>query len=239
MPLKPEEVATGLAEVAPPAVVAVGEPEMSPEEPPAESGAVDPVPETAMRASRPSKPSTKRPRQRVEPSPPPVVQPDYDAELARIDDAAALTARGETLTNKGDLPTAARFFRRALEIDPDYAPALVAVGHGLLRAEKYDDAMQNATRALELARGVDARPGLEAEALYQMGRVYHQRGQEEAARRLLRQSTTLPRTPAETWFYLGESLASENSPAARNAYERYLELRPNGHLADRARRAIQ
>jgi tetratricopeptide (TPR) repeat protein len=108
-----------------------------------------------------------------------------------------------------------------------------------LRAKKYSEAMKNATRALQLARGVDARPGLEAAAIYQMGRVHYERGELDASRRLFRQSISLPGTPAETWFYLGEALSSDNSPAAREAYERYLELVPKGHFADRARRAIR
>jgi predicted TPR repeat methyltransferase len=72
-----------------------------------------------------------------------------------------------------------------------------------------------------------------------MGRVHYERGDRDAARRLFRQSISLPGTPAEAWFYLGEALSSDNSPAARNAYQRYLELVSEGHLADRARRAIQ
>jgi len=90
-----------------------------------------------------------------------------------------------------------------------------------------------------VARGVDARPGLEAAAIYQMGRVHYERGERDAARRLFRQSISLPSAPPGAWFYLGEALSSDNSPAARQAYERYLELVPSGSLSDRARRAIQ
>ncbi|MGB5810938.1 MAG: tetratricopeptide repeat protein [Polyangiales bacterium] len=163
----------------------------------------------------------------------------FDAEIAAGTSANAMTSRGHALVAQGQPSAAARFYRRALEIDPDYAPALVAMGRSLLRAEKYSEAMRNATRALQFARGVDAEPGLEAEALYQMGRVRHQRGEEDAARQLLRQSTSLPKAPPEAWFYLGESLSRDNSPAARDAYEQYLERRPAGHLSGRARRAIQ
>jgi tetratricopeptide (TPR) repeat protein len=160
------------------------------------------------------------------------------AELASME-PGQLTARADALYAQGHTGVAASYYRRALEIDPDYAPALVGMGQSILRAKKYADAMRNATRALQLARGVDARPGLEASAIYQMGRVHYERGERDAARRLFRQSISLPGTPAETWFYLGEALASDNSPAARQAYEKYLELVPEGHLADRARRAIQ
>jgi len=161
-----------------------------------------------------------------------------EAELASMD-PAQLTARADALYAQGHSGLASSYYRRALEIDPDYAPALVGVGQSILRAKKYSEAMRNATRALQLARGVDARPGLEAAAIYQLGRVHYERGDRDAARHLFRQSISLPGTPAEAWFYLGEGLSSDNSPAARQAYEKYLELVPEGHLADRARRAIQ
>ncbi|MGB8329720.1 MAG: tetratricopeptide repeat protein, partial [Polyangiales bacterium] len=154
-------------------------------------------------------------------------------------DPEELTARAEVLQARGQTAAAANYYRRALDIDPDYAPALVGMGDSFLRAKKYPDAMKNATRALQLARGVDARPGLEAAAIYQLARVHYERGERDAARNLFRQSISLRGTPAEAWFYLGEALSSDNSPAAREAYEKYLKLVPNGNLADRARRAIQ
>jgi tetratricopeptide (TPR) repeat protein len=171
----------------------------------------------------------------------PAKEPDatvVQAELASMD-PKGLTARADSLYAQGHTGVAASYYRRALELDPDYAPALVGMGQGILRAKKYSEAMRNASRALQLARGVDARPGLEAAAIYQVGRVHYERGERDAARRLFRQSISLPGTPAEAWFYLGEALSSDNSPAARAAYEKYLELVPEGHLADRARRAIQ
>jgi len=173
---------------------------------------------------------------------PPIPEPPSDAvvraELASMD-PRELTTRADKLYAQGHSALASGYYRRALEIDPDYAPALVGMGQGILRAKKYSDAMKNATRALQLARGVDARPGLEAAAIYQMGRVHYERGERDAARRLFRQSISLPSAPPGAWFYLGEALSSDNSPAARQAYERYLELVPSGSLSDRARRAIQ
>ncbi len=177
-----------------------------------------------------------------ETTPPPTEEPPSDAvvraELASMD-PQKLTSRADVLDAQGHAALAASYYRRALEIDPDYAPALVGMGQSILRAKKYSDAMKNATRALQLARGVDARPGLEAAAIYQVGRVHYERGERDAARRLFRQSISLPSAPPEAWFYLGEALSSDNSPAARQAYEKYLELVPRGTLSDRARRAIQ
>lgn len=198
-----------------------------------------PASRATRRATKPNASRKARETQNAPPSTPSPTEADVDSEVASSNDVAALTARADKLAIQGQTGTAAKFYRRALEIDPDYAPALVGMGRSLLRAEKYAEVMGNATRGLQLARGVDSRPGLEAEALYQIGRVHHQRGEEDAARRLLRQSTSLPGAPADAWFYLGESLSRDNSPAARDAYEQYLERKPNGHLSDRAHRAIQ
>jgi tetratricopeptide (TPR) repeat protein len=171
------------------------------------------------------------------------VAPEPDAASVRAElrstSPEQLTARADALYAQGHTALALTYYRRALEIDPDYAPALVGMGRGILRAERYDEAMTNATRALQLARGVDARPGLEAEAIYQMARVQLARGERDAAQQLLRQAVSSDGAPEEAWFYLGEALASENSRAARGAYRKYLELVPNGSLAARARRAIR
>lgn len=197
---------------------------------------------TAVRRARPSAPSetasstTRRPDRPSRDAEPPASV--VEAELASMN-AEELTTRADALYARGHSGLAAIYYRRALELDPDYAPALVGAGRGTLRAKKYPEAMRSATRALALARGVDARPGLEAAALYQMGRVKFEQGERDAARQLFRQSISLPGAPPQAWFYLGEALASDNSPVAREAYERYLELVPQGHLADRARRAIQ
>ena len=194
-----------------------------------------PIPAPAGKPKAKSKPRSKAQ------APAPAKEPDaalVSQELASSD-VEQLTARGDALYARGHTATATSYYRRALELDPDYAPALVGMGQSILRAKKYADAMRNAARALQLARGVDARPGLEAKAIYQMGRVHYERGERDAARRLFRQSISLQGTPPAAWFYLGEALSSDNSPAAREAYEKYLELVSEGHLAERARRAIQ
>jgi Flp pilus assembly protein TadD len=200
-------------------------------------------PVTARRPSRPepvtpTTKSTSAPAPATAATSEPPSKTVVQSELETMD-PSALTARADKLYAQGHSGLATSYYRRALEIDPDYAPALVGMGRSILRAKKYSEAMSNATRALHLARGVDARPGLEATAIYQMGRVHYERGERDAARRLFRQAISLPGAPAEAWFYLGEALSSDNSPAARQAYEKYLDRVSTGHLADRARRAIQ
>jgi tetratricopeptide (TPR) repeat protein len=226
-----------------PALVAAPEPEPSalaePPKPVTPSEAVSPRPGSAPAPV--AKVTVKSKPKAIAPASAQAKEPDaalVNAELASMD-PKRLTTRADALYAEGHTGVAASYYRRALELDPDYAPALVGMGQSILRAKKYSDAMRNASRALQLARGVDARPGLEAAAIYQMGRVHYERGERDAARRLFRQSISLPGTPPETWFYLGEALSRDNSPAARDAYEKFLELVSEGHLADRARRAIQ
>jgi tetratricopeptide (TPR) repeat protein len=219
-----------------PAIVHAAEVETAPPDP-EPSVAVDPP----RAAAPPAEPKVKpKPRAKAAPVPE-TKEPDaavVEAELASMD-PRQLTTRADALSAQGHSALATTYYRRALEIDPDYAPALVGIGQSVLRAKKYSEAMRNATRALHLARGVDARPGLEATAIYQLGRVHYERGERDAARHLFRQSISLPGTPPDAWFYLAEALSSDNSPAARHAYEEYIELVPAGHLADRARRAIR
>jgi len=229
-----EPPAAVLPELAPPKVVD------SPKPPKVEGKAAATV--TPRKATPTRRRSGSTRSSSPETATPPISEPPSDAvvreELTSMD-PRELTTRADKLYAQGHSALAASYYRRALEIDPDYAPALVGMGQGILRAKKYSDAMKNATRALQLARGVDARPGLEAAAIYQMARVHYERGERDAARRLFRQSISLPSAPPEAWFYLGEALSSDNSPAARHAYEKYLELVPRGSLSDRAHRAIQ
>jgi tetratricopeptide (TPR) repeat protein len=199
--------------------------------------------------SRPAPSTSRKPKVQAsaDRSSKPSPRPDANAapDVATVNQELAtlapkeLTDRADALYARGHTAIAAGYYRRALDLDPDYAPALVGIGRSILRAEQYSEAFVNATRALQLARGVDARAGLEAEAIYQLGRVHLHRGELDAARRLFRQSISLSGTPPAAWFYLGEALWIDNSPAAREAYQRYLDLVSTGHLADRARRAIR
>ncbi len=233
------EPEAGTASETEPETAIVTETETEPETATATAIVTETETETATEPKPARRPRAVRKPRVSEPAAPP--EPDASTvqrELASLD-AAALTRRGDALYAQGHTSLAASYYRSALDRDPDYAPALVGIGRSILRAESYDDAMENATHALQHARGVDARPGLEAEAIYQIARVHLNRGELDAARRLFRQSISLPGSPAEAWFYLGEALWTDNSAAARAAYERYLELVPRGSLADRARRAIR
>ena len=153
--------------------------------------------------------------------------------------ATHFVVRADRLYQRGDKARAATLYRRAMRLDPDHGPALVGVGRSLLHAKKYDQAFVVASQVLQERDQATRRPEVQAAALYQVGRIHHERGDRVAARRILREATAFAEVPDEAWFYLGETLSRENSPAARSAYERYLSLVPDGPLSSRARRAIR
>ena len=74
--------------------------------------------------------------------------------------------------------------------------------------------------------------------LYLAGRAKLKAGDRFAASKLLRQAVGKHHVPIVAYFYLGEALSARNSPAARDAYMKYLTHVPTGALSVRARRAI-
>lgn len=152
-------------------------------------------------------------------------------------DPVALVARADQLYELGRRRTAASLYRRALRLRPDYPAAIIGVSRSLMHAKNTRAAMSLATRVIEA--DVPKTAATEAMALYLVGRIHYERGERVSARRLLREATTLPDAPPEAWFYLGETLSRDNSPAARQAYEQYLRAVSSGPLVVRARKAIR
>jgi Flp pilus assembly protein TadD len=64
--------------------------------------------------------------------------------------ARAQNNAGAVLGSAGDLLSAERYFRRALAIDPQYAPAWTALATMLTRAGRADEARAAAQRAAEV-----------------------------------------------------------------------------------------
>ncbi|MEM6957721.1 MAG: tetratricopeptide repeat protein, partial [Myxococcota bacterium] len=150
-----------------------------------------------------------------------------------------LALYGEALTAAGAQRAASEVFDRALDQDDFHPEALIGMAQVLFRGEKYRDALSlldDARRALE--RRVRA-PSVRARMMLVRGRIHLERDDGADAREVLREAAELPGAPAEVHFYLGEALSSHNTPQATVAYQRYLELAPEGALARRARRAIE
>jgi len=146
---------------------------------------------------------------------------------------------GDALFAAGEVDAAAIQYDAALVIDDGLPEALVGRASVAIRAEHAGDALEYLSRAEQSLADRIRPPAFRARYLTALGRARFAGGrdQADAARDALRRATEIPGAPPEAFFFLGESLAGMNSPDARAAYQRYLELAPDGELAGRARRA--
>ncbi len=152
-------------------------------------------------------------------------------------DAETLALYGSALYAAGDVAGARRVYESVLEDRESQPRALLGMAEVMVRSGRYEQAgryLDTAERALR-----DTQSSEFAQMLTLRGRIAVENGDDGIARPALRRATGIPGAPAAAWFYLGESLAGDNSPRAREAYEAYLERSPAGPLADRARRAIR
>jgi tetratricopeptide (TPR) repeat protein len=147
---------------------------------------------------------------------------------------------GDALYEAGKVREASAQYERALEKDSTYPEALLGEMRVHVRAEKPKDALAFVEDMEEQLERRIRPPRLLAELRTLEGRAHLQRGRrnEDEARAALRAATEIDAVPGEAWFFLGEALSGENAPEARAAYERYLELEPEGPYAKRAQRAI-
>jgi tetratricopeptide (TPR) repeat protein len=74
----------------------------------------------------------------------------YRAAVDANKTAVTLDALGEGLYNAGDHIQAVRMLREAVELNPDYGPALVHLGMALYARRNYEDAVTNLERGLAL-----------------------------------------------------------------------------------------
>ncbi len=146
---------------------------------------------------------------------------------------------GEALRQAGSGQAAAEVFSSVIEADEGHPEALLGFAEVLLRGDKARDAADHVATALQSLERRIRPPGLRARALVLKGRVALDQDDERGATEALRAAVDIEGAPSEAHFYLGEALSGRNAPEAREAYERYLELDPEGPLASRARRALR
>ena len=142
-------------------------------------------------------------------------------ELGALDDMLAM------LGEMRELAIAVKDPEEHALIACGYANAYTVLG-------RHDDAERELAAAGALLARVPARLLILKGRSFLLGR-----GEAEQAREALRQASEIDGAPPDVHFWLGESLAAANSPEARAAYQRYLELAPDGEYASRARRATQ
>ena len=162
-------------------------------------------------------------------------------ELATGDGASAsvLALYGDALLAARQAEPAAEAYAAAVEADSGSPEGLLGRAEMAVRSEREGDAVELLDR---VRRSLDRRlrpPAMHARMHTLYGRAYLLAGRSDAGRRELQQACEVEGAPPEAHFFLGEALSGEDSAAARAAYERYLELAPEGAFAARARRAIR
>ena len=146
----------------------------------------------------------------------------YDrALLYKPDTESLLLARGSLFESNGDLDDAIDDFRRAVEIAPDSALALNALGYTLAnRTKRYREAYRYTKRALELDPD-------NAAIIDSMGWVQYRRGRLPDALKYLERAYELMPDP-EISAHLGEVLwANGDLEAARQIWGQALQEHPD------------
>jgi predicted TPR repeat methyltransferase len=163
--------------------------------------------------------------------------------------------RGDEHLKHDELEDAARCYRQAISLDPDYVDARIGLGFVLMEQKQYIEAEGNLDRALAIDPTI-------ADAHYLLGRAYkeqgdlersiasftsalrckpdfefayrdlylvlYQRGEFDRAKHLLNNAISFFPESAEFQFYLGNLLSGENSFASAIVhYETALSLRPD------------
>ena len=211
----------------------------------------------------------------------------YDAHEAKGDSAAArqyldrlgsagggtdaairVFNAGADAARAGDLDSALTLFDKAIEIDPELAPAHAATARLLLARERYDDALAAAERALaadpdlvEVQRvryeayrrlGQEdkalevfeelaaADPEGLAETLYEQGRSAFQAGDTAQAVQALEQAVQAKPDHARAHYMLGLSYANAgDSGKAKQHLQKFVELAPDDPEASTAQEMIK
>ena len=121
-----------------------------------------------------------------------------------------------------EVTAAVQRYRQALARDPDDLEANIGFGNLLFDSGQYDRAIEHYTRAL----GKDPK---NADVRVDRAIAYHSLGQDPKAREEMLQVTREHPDHPNAWLNLGVvSMGLGDRAAATKAWERYLQLEPNG-----------
>lgn len=146
---------------------------------------------------------------------------------------------GEALEATGAVRLAGPVFEAAVKLDPEATLGRLGYARSFIRAGKMWAALKVLERAEETLKAAGLYEAHKEEWLFLTGRALLALQRREEAEGPLLEASKLEGARAEIFFYLGEALAARKSAEARAAYERYLELEPNGAHRRRAERAIR
>lgn len=164
-------------------------------------------------------------------------------EARRAERAAAAAAAGGD--GAGARPE--RRERADEDDEDDEGPAPIAV-RGEPSDREVEQALERARReydsgdfgdAAELLRGVVEAQPRNGDALFMLGSSLYEQGDEREAVRYLERATRINRRNAEAFLLLGSAQqVIQDFSGARAAYEQYLELEPNGSMAEEIRQIL-
>jgi protein O-GlcNAc transferase len=150
------------------------------------------------------------------------------------EDPEVLFLLGSCLSDRGDLPRAEAYLRRAVDLQPRTADWFVNFGVVLSRMNKLVEAEEAFSKAVELAPG-------NPYAHRNLGACVARAGHNfTKAQRHLEQAVALaPRDP-QSWFGLAGLYQSQGkTDAARSACQRVLAIEPGGPLASHAQALLK
>jgi Flp pilus assembly protein TadD len=140
---------------------------------------------------------------------------------------------GETLFVQGNCEQGVFELRQAANLAPDDLASVANLGIAMFECGQVDAARTNIERALQL-------DGVSIPALYTyLARIYLEQGRVQEAVREAQKGALLPPATADALYWLGQVYeAAGNVNAARESYQRGLDIDPNSNLIQSAVRQL-
>jgi tetratricopeptide (TPR) repeat protein len=152
---------------------------------------------------------------------------------------AALALYGEALLGARQAEAAEAALDRALELDDGLPEALVTRAEVAFARDQARDAGELISRAHRSLEHRIRPPALRARLAILEARAQLEDRNAGGAATTLRRAIEMAGCPADAHFFLGRALEDDDEAAALTAFQRYLELAPEGRYAADARRATR
>ncbi len=154
--------------------------------------------------------------------------------LALLQEAISLDPRqavyqntlGLVHLNLKNLPQATGAFKKALELNPDYAEAQHNLGVALAESGQWEEAIKAYQKTLAMPSNAHA-----GSVYTNMGWAYYSLGRLDEAERALQQAVRFEPTLGPAYYHLGlVFLKAERREEARAAFRRVVELEPDSEF---------